>query len=114
MSPGRRYRPKAHGGGDSGQIGVLVIGFSLLALLTVTVVMAASSVYIGQKKLLSAADGAAVAAADTFSLAQSDAGGGPAGLRAEADPRRSWTLTLSAPRRNATWRIPRPKTVSRT
>ncbi|MCC3273767.1 hypothetical protein MUK71_11510 [Arthrobacter zhangbolii] len=65
-------------GHESGQVGVLIIGYTLLALLTVTVVMAASSVYIGQKKLLSAADGAAVAAADTFTLGQSDAGDGPA------------------------------------
>ena len=63
---------------DSGQVGVLIIGYTLLALLTVTVMAAASSVYIGQKKLLSAADGAAVAAADTFSLGASTAGGAPA------------------------------------
>ena len=62
---------------DSGQVGVLIIGYTLLALLTVTVMAAASSVYIGQKKLLSAADGAAVAAADTFSLGASTAGDAP-------------------------------------
>lgn len=70
---------------ERGQVGVLIIGYTLLTLLTVTVVMAASSVYIGQKKLLSAADGAAVAAADTFSLAAGGPGGGPAAaLDAEA------------------------------
>ena len=65
---------------DSGQVGVLIIGYTLLALLTVTVMAAASSVYIGQKKLLSAADGAAVAAADTFSLGASTPGDAPAAV----------------------------------
>lgn len=55
---------------EAGQVGVLIIGYVLLALLVVTIVAAASSVYLGHKKLLSAADGAALAAADTFSLAQ--------------------------------------------
>ena len=59
-------------------MGVLIIGYTLLALLTVTVVMGASAIYIGQKKLLSAADGAAVAAADTFTLGDSGAGSEPA------------------------------------
>lgn len=56
--------------GEAGQVGVLIIGYVLLALLVITVVAGASSVYLGHKKLLSAADGAALAAADTFSLAQ--------------------------------------------
>ena len=55
---------------ESGQMGILIIGYVLLALLVITVVTAASSVYLGHKKLLSAADGAALAAADTFSLSQ--------------------------------------------
>ncbi|MCC3296799.1 pilus assembly protein TadG-related protein [Arthrobacter caoxuetaonis] len=58
------------GDGESGQVGVLIIGYVLLALLVITVVAGASSVYLGHKKLLSAADGAALAAADTFSLSQ--------------------------------------------
>ncbi|MCQ1999235.1 pilus assembly protein TadG-related protein [Arthrobacter zhaoxinii] len=66
-------------------MGVLIIGYAVLAMLTVTVVMAASSVYLGQKKLLSAADGAAVAAADTFSLGEAGPGAGPAAvLQADA------------------------------
>ena len=47
---------------------VLIIGYVLLALLLATVVTAASSVYIEHKKLLSLADGASVAAADSFTL----------------------------------------------
>lgn len=48
---------------------VLVIGFTLISLLVVTVVMAASAVYLEHKRLLSLADSAAIAAADTFTLA---------------------------------------------
>ncbi|MCC3276865.1 MULTISPECIES: hypothetical protein [unclassified Arthrobacter] len=73
-----KHAARRGSGDELGQVGVLIIGYALLTLLTVTVVMAASSVYIGQKKLLSAADGAAVAAADTFSLGEPSAGAGPA------------------------------------
>ncbi len=73
MYPHRQGRhPYRHGvGGDaeSGELMVMIIGYVVLALLLVTVVAAVSSVYIGHKKLLSAADGAAVAAADSFTLA---------------------------------------------
>lgn len=67
---------------DDGQIGVLVIGYLLISLLVVTVVLAVSSVYIEHKKLLSAADGAALAAADNYSIDAADgaAGGGPTPL----------------------------------
>lgn len=47
---------------------VLMIGYVLLVLLVVTVVAAAGSLYLGQKRLLSLADSAALAAADTFVL----------------------------------------------
>lgn len=61
---------------ESGQVGVLIIGYVLLALLVITAIAGASSVYLGHKKLLSAADGAALAAADTFSLSQVQGTGG--------------------------------------
>lgn len=56
-------------GNDEGQVAVLIIGFVMLSLLILTVVMAASAVYVERKKLLSVADGASLAAADTFALA---------------------------------------------
>ncbi|MGY2745758.1 pilus assembly protein TadG-related protein [Pseudarthrobacter sp. O4] len=56
--------------GEGGQMTVLIIGYVLLALLVATVVVAVSSVYIEHKKLLSLADGASVAAADSFTLGQ--------------------------------------------
>ncbi len=61
---------------DDGQLMVLIIGYVLLALLLSTVVIAASSVYIEHKKLLSMADGASVAAADSFTLGQLEAARG--------------------------------------
>ncbi|WP_346924541.1 pilus assembly protein TadG-related protein [uncultured Arthrobacter sp.] len=61
---------------DDGQLMVLIIGYVLLALLLATVVTAASSVYIEHKKLLSLADGASVAAADSFTLGQLETASG--------------------------------------
>jgi uncharacterized membrane protein len=61
---------------------VLIIGYVMLALLVSTVVMAASSLYIEHKKLLSLADGASVAAADSYTLGQVEtAGGTPSALQ---------------------------------
>lgn len=53
---------------EQGHVMVLLIGYVLIILLIITVVAAAGSIYLGHKKLLSMADGAALAAADTFEL----------------------------------------------
>ncbi|CAH0142457.1 hypothetical protein SRABI83_00506 [Arthrobacter sp. Bi83] len=63
-------------GPEDGQMTVLIIGFVMLALLVSTVVMAASSLYIEHKKLLSLADGASVAAAGSYTLGQVESAGG--------------------------------------
>lgn len=55
---------------EDGQVMVLIIGYVVISLLVVTIAMAASAVYIEHKRLLSVADSAAIAAADTFSLGQ--------------------------------------------
>ncbi|WP_104179065.1 pilus assembly protein TadG-related protein [Arthrobacter sp. B0490] len=68
VSPGSRGRGPGSDRREDGQVGVLVIGYLLVSLLVVTVVLAVSSVYIEHKKLLSAADGAALAAADDYSI----------------------------------------------
>lgn len=60
--------------GEDGQIMVMVIGYVFLSLLLATVVMAVSAAYIEHKKLLSVADGASAAAADSFTLGQVDDG----------------------------------------
>lgn len=61
---------------EDGQMMVLIIGYVLLALLVTTAVMAASAVYLEHKKLLSMADGASVAAADSYTLGQVESEGG--------------------------------------
>ncbi|WP_245934419.1 pilus assembly protein TadG-related protein [Arthrobacter psychrolactophilus] len=65
---------------EQGQIMVLLIGFVLIVLLIVTVIAAAGSVYLGHKKLLSMADSAALAAADTFELSGGSASTDPGTL----------------------------------
>ncbi|HET7415304.1 MAG TPA: pilus assembly protein TadG-related protein [Arthrobacter sp.] len=60
---------------EDGQVMILIIGYVVLSLFVVTVVMAVSAVYIEHKRLLSVADSAAVAAADTFSLGQVEMSG---------------------------------------
>ncbi|MFK0038888.1 pilus assembly protein TadG-related protein [Paenarthrobacter sp. NPDC090517] len=53
---------------EDGQISVLILGFVLLSLLLASVVMGASAMYLERKKLLSLADGAALAAADSYTV----------------------------------------------
>jgi hypothetical protein len=72
-----RLAQRGRAADESGQLTVLAIGFTVLCLLVATTVMAVSAVHIEFKKLLSAADGAAVAAADSFTLAETATGDGP-------------------------------------
>lgn len=66
---------------EDGQLMVFIIGYVLLALLVTSVVVDASSVYLEHKKLLSLADGASVAAADSFTLgALEEPSGSPAAV----------------------------------
>lgn len=68
--------PNDEPGREHGQMMVLIIGYVLLALLVTTAVMAASALYLEHKRLLSAADGASVAAADSYTLGQVETSGG--------------------------------------
>jgi hypothetical protein len=52
---------------------VMIVGYVLLALLVATVVVGISSVYIEHKRLLSLADGASLAAADSYTLGEVEA-----------------------------------------
>lgn len=66
-------------GDESGQLTILIIGYTVLCLLIAGVVMGVSAVHIEHKKLVSAADGAAKAAADSFTIADTtQEGGSPA------------------------------------
>lgn len=68
-------------GDEDGQMMVLIVGFVLIALLLATVVTAVSAVYLEHKKLLSMADGASSAAADSYTLGQPEgAAGEPSAL----------------------------------
>ncbi|WP_309073004.1 pilus assembly protein TadG-related protein [Paenarthrobacter sp.] len=69
---------------EDGQITVLIVGFVLLSLLLASVVMAASAVYLEHKKLLSLADGAALAAADSYMVGDIGGGGMPSPLLDDA------------------------------
>lgn len=57
---------------DEGQTTVLVIGLSVICLLLATVILAVTTVNLEARKLLSAADGATMAAADSFTMALED------------------------------------------
>ena len=54
----------SHKGDDEGQIGLLVLGFTTIALMLVLVIAAASAVHLQHKRLAHLADGAAAHAAD--------------------------------------------------
>ncbi|MFY9636511.1 MAG: pilus assembly protein TadG-related protein [Cellulosimicrobium cellulans] len=76
MRAGRPGQPS-----EEGQVIVMIIGFALLALLVVTVVIGISSVYLEHKRLLSLADGASLAAADSYTLGEvAGEGGSPSAV----------------------------------
>ena len=49
---------------------VMILGYVMVALLLTTVVIGISSVYLEHKRLLSLADGASLAAADSYTLGE--------------------------------------------
>ncbi|NUL43723.1 hypothetical protein F7P69_00710 [Cellulosimicrobium funkei] len=72
--------------GDEGQTTVLVVGLSVVCLLLATVILAVTTVNLEARKLLSAADGAAMAAADSFTIAIDEGeNAGHAPVLADAD-----------------------------
>ena len=54
----------------------MILGYVLLALLVATVVIGITAVYLEHKRLLSLADGASLAAADSYTLGEVSAEGG--------------------------------------
>jgi len=69
--------------GDEGSILLLTIFYGFLALVIVLVVVAATSLYLERKSLLTLADGAALAGAEAFDLESVSIGA--TGLRPELD-----------------------------
>lgn len=66
----RTWCSSAHS--DEGQTTVLVVGLSAICILLATVILAATTINIEARRLLSLADGASAAAADSFTLAVGD------------------------------------------
>jgi hypothetical protein len=56
------------GGGEAGQVTLLVLGFSIVAILLIVGTVAVTSVQLSRMRLLDAADGAALDAADSLDL----------------------------------------------
>lgn len=61
---------------EGGQMMVMILGYVALALLVTTVMIGISSVYLEHKRLLSLADGASLAAADSYTLGEVETQGG--------------------------------------
>ncbi len=61
---------------DEGQTTVLVVGLSAICILLATVILAATTINIEARRLLSLADGASAAAADSFTLDVGSQSGG--------------------------------------
>lgn len=61
---------------EDGQMMVMIFGYVTLALLVTTVVIGISAVYLEHKRLLSLADGASLAAADSYTLGEVESQGG--------------------------------------
>ncbi|GAB5077733.1 pilus assembly protein TadG-related protein [Arthrobacter sp. AD-310] len=55
---------------------VMILGYVVLALLVAVVVIGISAVYLEHKRLLSLADGASLAAADSYTLGEVETQGG--------------------------------------
>ncbi|TQJ33033.1 pilus assembly protein TadG-related protein [Arthrobacter sp. SLBN-122] len=70
---------------ESGQVMVMILGYIVLALLVATVVIGISAVYLEHKRLLSLADGASLAAADSYTLGEvTSQGGSPSAVLSPA------------------------------
>lgn len=68
-------RTSGTGRTDEGQVTLLVIGFTVIALLLITVVIDVSKVFLAQREIGAAVDGAAVAAAGAVDEAAVYTGG---------------------------------------
>lgn len=66
---------------EGGQLMVMILGYVALGLLVAAVVIGISAVYLEHKRLLSLADGASLAAADSYTLGEvASEGGSPSAV----------------------------------
>ncbi|WP_130176485.1 pilus assembly protein TadG-related protein [Cryobacterium sp. SO1] len=68
MRPRTADRAAPGAPGEEGSVLLLTIFYGFLALMVVLIVVAATSLYLERKKLFTLADGAALAAAESFTL----------------------------------------------
>ena len=64
----RRLARVRRGGGESGQVTLLVLGFSVVVIVLILGTIAVTSVQVSRMRLLDAADGAALDAADSLDV----------------------------------------------
>jgi uncharacterized membrane protein len=83
--PGRGGSAHASTPDEEGSVLILTLGYAVLALVAILICVAATSLYLAQKRLDALADAAALAAADGFELTV--VGGEPVATLADADVR---------------------------
>lgn len=84
---------------DEGSILILTLGYAVLALVAILICVAATSLYLSQKRLDALADAAALAAADGFEVTVVD--GGPVASLTDATVRRQAQLMVAEVGRDA-------------
>jgi len=65
----RSRRGNGTAGDEAGQVGILILGYTVVAILLIVGTMAVTSAQLSRMRLLDAADGAALDAADSLDLA---------------------------------------------
>jgi hypothetical protein len=83
--PGRAGSAHASTPDEEGSVLILTLGYAVLAIVAILICVAATSLYLAQKRLDALADAAALAAADGFELTV--VGGEPVATLADADVR---------------------------
>ncbi len=86
---GRYRRRLCRRGGEAGQVTLLILGFSVVAILLIVGTVAVTSVQLSRMRLLDAADGAALDAADSLDLRAYQGGLGAAVAVSDATVRDS-------------------------
>ena len=86
-------------GDDEGSILILTLGYAVLALVAILICVAATSLYLSQKRLDALADAAALAAADGFEVTVVD--GAPVATLTDAAVRRQAQLMVAEVGRDA-------------
>jgi hypothetical protein len=90
----RRFRAR-RANGERGQVTILILGYTVIAILLIMGAAAVTSAQLSRVRLLDAADGAALDAADSLDLGVYDAGLGDAVAVSDATVRDTATRYLA-------------------